>query len=93
MEVILTAEQEAFVRHAIETGRVQNEEAAIHEALSLWGERERAREEILAAVDTAEASIASGQGRVITEQSMRELAGEIKQKGRARLAAEQSLPH
>ena len=45
------------------------------------------RTEILAAVDKAEASLAQGAGRVITEQSMRELADEVKQRGRARLAA------
>jgi hypothetical protein len=39
--------------------------------LSLWEERERRRAEILAAVDIAEASIAGGEGRVISEESMR----------------------
>ena len=60
------------------------------EALSLWEDRERTRAEILAAVDEAEASVARGEGRVITQQSMRELAEEVKQRGRARLAAEQA---
>ena len=58
------------------------------EALSLWEQRERTRAEILAAVDMAEASLARGEGRTITPQSMRELAGQIKQRGRTRLAAE-----
>ena len=88
MEVQFTPDQQAFVRQAIETGRVPNEEAAVRQALSLWEERERIRVEIIAAVDVAEASIAGGEGRVITQQSMRELAGEVKQRGRARLAAE-----
>ena len=48
--------------------------------------------EILAAVDAAEASLSRGEGRIITQQSMRELAEEVKQRGRARLVAEQS-PH
>jgi hypothetical protein len=38
----------------------------------------------------AEASCARGEGRIITQESMRELAGEVKQRGRARLAAEQA---
>ena len=89
MEVHLTPDQEAFVRQAIETGRFHRAEDAIQEALSLWEERERKRIEILAAVDAAEASLARGEGRVITQQSMRELAEEVKQRGRLRLDAEQ----
>ena len=48
------------------------------EALSLWEERERARAEILAAVDEAEASLARGEGRIITQESMHELAEEAR---------------
>ena len=89
MEVHLTPDQEAFVRQAIATGRLHRVEDAVQEALSLWEQRERTRAEILAAVDTAEASLARGEGRTIsTPQSMRELADEVKQRGRARLAAE-----
>ena len=47
--------------------------------------------EILAAVDEAEASLARGEGRIITKQSMTELAEEVKQRGRARLATEKTL--
>ena len=53
---------------------------------------ERRRAEILAAVDTAKASLAAGKGRVITEDSMRQLANEVKQRGRARLVAGQQTP-
>ena len=88
MKINLTPDQKAFVRQAIESGRLQREEA--QEALSLWEERERTRAEILAAVDVAEASIARGEGRAITQASMRELAEEVKQRGRRRLATEQS---
>ena len=88
MEVQFTPDQQAFVRQAIETGRVHNEQEAVRQALSLWEERERIRVEILADVDAAEASLARGEGRIITQQSMRELAEEVKQRGRARLAAE-----
>jgi Arc/MetJ-type ribon-helix-helix transcriptional regulator len=92
MEVQLTRDQEAFVREAIEAGRIQHEQDAVREALSLWEDRERARAEILAAVDEAEASLLRGEGRNITEEAMRELAAGVKQRGRARLAAEQSTP-
>jgi Arc/MetJ-type ribon-helix-helix transcriptional regulator len=90
MEIQLTPDQMAFARQAIVSGRLQAEEDVVHEALALWEERERTRIEILAAVDKAEASFARGEGRTITEQSMRELAGEVKKRGRARLEAAQS---
>lgn len=92
MEVCLTPDQEAFVRRAIEAGRLRGAEDAVREALALWEERERRRAEILAAVDAAEASLARGEGRIITQESMRELAEEVNRRGRARLAAEQSAP-
>lgn len=88
MDVQLTPDQRAFVRLAIDSGRLRREEDAIKEALSLWEERERTRAEILAAVDEAEASLARGEGRAITRESMRELAQGVTQRGRARLAAE-----
>ncbi len=90
MEVHLTPDQKAFVRQAIESGRLHREEDAVQEALSLWEERERTRAEILSAVDAAEASIANGEGRTITQESMRQLADEVKQHGRSRLDAQQS---
>jgi putative addiction module CopG family antidote len=89
MEVDLTADQKEFIRRAIETGRFRRAEDAVREALLLWEERERRRAEILAAVDTAEASLARGEGRAVTQQSMHELANEVKQRGRLRLEAEQ----
>ncbi len=92
MEVQLTPDQKAFVRQAIESGRLRREEDAVKEALSLWEERERRRLEILMAVDQAEASLARGEGRIITRESMHELAESVKQRGRARLAAEQNIP-
>jgi Arc/MetJ-type ribon-helix-helix transcriptional regulator len=88
MEVQPTPDQKAFVRQAIQIGRFNREEDAVKEALALWEERERTRAEILAAVDEAEASLARGEGRIITAQSMRDLAGEVKQRGRDRFAAE-----
>jgi putative addiction module CopG family antidote len=91
MDVSLTPDQKAFVRQAIESGRLQREEDAVKEALVLWEDRERTRAELLASVDAAEASLARGHGRIITQQSMRDLSQELKQRGRARLDAEHDL--
>jgi putative addiction module CopG family antidote len=90
MEVHLTPDQEAFVRQAIESGRLQRAEDAVEEALRLWEERERTRAEILAAVDAAEASLDRGEGIEVNEQSMRELTEGVKHRGRARLEAERT---
>ena len=88
MNVELTPDQRAFVQRAIESGRFNREEDAVQEALVLWEERERKRFEILAMVDEAEASLAKGEGREITEESMKALAEEIKERGRRRWALE-----
>jgi putative addiction module CopG family antidote len=90
MEIQLSPDQRAFVRQAIESGRLQHEEDAVREALALWEERERTRAEILAAIDQAENSLAGGNGRIITQQSMRDLAKEVKQRDRNRLRTRQS---
>jgi len=92
MEIQLTTDQKAFAQQAIQAGRLNREEEAVQEALALWEARERVRAEILAAVDTAEASLARGEGRIITQQSMRDLASEVSKRGRERLAAEQTAP-
>lgn len=92
MEVQLTPDQQAFVRETIASGRIHRESDAVREALSLWEERERTRAEILAAVEEAEASLACGEGRIITQDSMREIAESVKQRGRAGLTAEQNTP-
>jgi Arc/MetJ-type ribon-helix-helix transcriptional regulator len=89
MEVHLTADQQAFVRQAIESGRIHREEDAVEEALALWEERERKRIEFLASLEAAQASLARGEGRTLTTpESVRAFADEIKERGRQRLAAE-----
>jgi Arc/MetJ-type ribon-helix-helix transcriptional regulator len=92
MKIELTPEQQDFVRLALKTGRIQHAENAVQEAIALWVERERCRAEILAAVDAAETSLARGEGTVITQESMRELAEDVNRRGRARLAAERGAP-
>ena len=76
------------------SGRVVNQfvqaplREIVQEALALWEERERGRVEFLATLDEARASLARGEGRAITPESMRELAAEVRDRGRARLIAE-----
>ena len=89
MEIRLTPDQEELIRQAIEAGRFENAEDAVRDALLLWERREReaALAEFRATLDKAEASIGSGEGIPITRQSMRDLAAEVKQRGRMRVAA------
>jgi Arc/MetJ-type ribon-helix-helix transcriptional regulator len=88
MDVQLTSDQKAFARRAIESGRLRTEQEAVIEALALWEERERQRAAFLMTLDDARASFAHGERRLITKDSMRELAEEVKERGRARLLAE-----
>jgi Arc/MetJ-type ribon-helix-helix transcriptional regulator len=92
MDVQLTPDQMALVRRAIESGRLQSEEAVVQEALALWEERERQRAEFLASLDDAEAALARGEGREVTKDSMQQLASEVKERARARLLAELTAP-
>jgi Arc/MetJ-type ribon-helix-helix transcriptional regulator len=88
MDVHLTPDQKAFARRAIESGRLHSEEDAVQEALALWEERERQRAEFLLTLDDARAALARGEGRNITQESMQQLAHDVKERGRARLLAE-----
>jgi Arc/MetJ-type ribon-helix-helix transcriptional regulator len=92
MNVELTADQQTFVRRAIESGRLRTEEEAVTEALAIWEERERCRAEFLLTLAEAKASLARGEGRELTQESIREFAREIKERGRARLLAELTAP-
>jgi putative addiction module CopG family antidote len=88
MEVQLTPDQKAFIRHAIESGRLEREEDAVREALLLWEERERRRLEIVVAADKAEASLARGEGRTIsTPREVEQLVADVKRRGMERLHA------
>ena len=88
MDVQLTPEQRAFARIAIESGRLHSEKDAIQEALALWEERERQRAEFLLTLRDARDALARGEGRVITEESVKQLANDVKERGRARLISE-----
>lgn len=88
MEVTLTSDQQAFVRNAIQSGRLHREEEAVEEALALWEERERQRIEFLSSLEEADASLARGEGIEMTPESMHALAEDTKKRGRERLAVQ-----
>jgi len=90
VNVELTADQQAFVRKAIENGRFKREEEAVQEALTLWEERERRRLELIAMIDEADASLARGEGIPITEESVEVLIEKAKQRLRQRIESERS---
>ena len=90
MNVELTPDQRAFVQRAIESGRFSQEEEAVQEAMALWEERERRRLELLAMLDEADAELARGEGIPITEDSMKALAADIKERLRRRTDAERT---
>jgi hypothetical protein len=98
MEVELTRNQQALIGQAIDaidaidTGRLHGPEEAAKEAFSLWEARGRRRAEILASMDVSEASLARGEGRVITEESMRQLARDVGHLGRAPVLPQSSNP-
>jgi putative addiction module CopG family antidote len=92
MNIELTPDQRAFVEKAIESGRFMREEEAVQEAMALWEERERRRLEILAMLDEADAELARGEGIPITEESVKVLVEEAKQRLRRRIEAERTTP-
>lgn len=91
MNIELTPDQRDFVQKAIDSGRFSRVEDVIQEALALWEERERRRLEILMTRDAADGSLARGEGREITEASMKALGEDVKQRGRRRSQAECSI--
>src|SRR5450755_4697143 len=88
MNVDLTPEQKAFAQRAIESGRLNSEDDAVRQALALWEERERQRAEFLLTLSEAKASVSRGEGRDVTPDTIQQLAGEVKERGRACLMAE-----
>jgi Arc/MetJ-type ribon-helix-helix transcriptional regulator len=82
MEVHLSADQQAFVRQVVASGRLQGEEEAVQEAFALWEERERRRIEILAGLDAAELDIASGRYSDYTDEMLPQLGEDLKREAR-----------
>jgi hypothetical protein len=83
VEVELTPGQKAFIRQAIETGRLHREE----EACPYGRSTSAVAWKLLAAVDKAEASLARGEGRTImTYDGVTQLVADVKRRGIARLS-------
>lgn len=88
MNIDLSPDQKAFARRVIESGRLRSEQDAVQEVLTLWEEREQQRTDLILTLDDARASLARGEGRVITQESVQQLARDIKERGRNRLLGE-----
>ncbi len=90
MDVQLTAEQDSFLRLAVESGRFARTQDALREALDAWVERERRRDEWLVAIDEAEAAVMEGDVTELSGHAARSLADDIISRG---LAALRDAPH
>jgi len=85
------ANQQALIDQAIKSGRLASAEDAVKEALELWEERERARLEILSAVERSRESLRKGKGWFVrSHEESRRFAADINRTGLARLEAERA---
>ncbi len=82
MEVTLDAYQEALVQAAVRSGRLRNPEMPFSKEW-LSGKNKN-----VAVLDSAEASFSRSEGRTISSyDGTRQLAEDVKRRGRTRLAA------
>jgi putative addiction module CopG family antidote len=86
MQIELTPEQNSFIDMGIREGRFQNTEEAVRQALAQWEKRERARIELLASLEEAEASIDAGEGTEYTLETLPSLVESVRARGMARLS-------
>ncbi len=91
MSIHLRPDQEAHLRE-IAARRGRDASQLAQEAVDRLFEREDRRAALLVDLDEAEESLARGEGREITPDSMRELAATVKERGRARLASGGTAP-
>jgi hypothetical protein len=87
MEYNFTPEENDVVSHALEAGRINDPGQAVRQAMALWVERERSRIELLDNLDAAEASLARGEGILITDDSMGVLARNVMERCKTRFNA------
>src|ERR1035437_9608461 len=83
MRVHLTPERPALVQAAVPDGRYSSAGDAIRDAPAHREADERARAELMAALDEAEADLESRRFSVPTELTRSQLARELKKEGRA----------
>jgi putative addiction module CopG family antidote len=86
MEIELTPEQASFVQLGVEQGRFRHAEDAVKDALALWERRERARIELLTAIDDGDASFAEGAIEFENDEELAAYFEGIKSQGAAKLA-------
>jgi putative addiction module CopG family antidote len=81
MEIQLTRDREALIRQAVASGRYPNAQEAVRYAMARWEEGERARLELLAALDEADADLETGQGRRLYRQCPATVGGRVEARG------------
>ena len=59
--------------------------------MDICADRERRHLDLLAAVEEAEASLAGGEGSIMTRQDLKDLADDVHRRGLPRLADERSV--
>lgn len=85
-----TPDQQAFIHRAIASGRYRNAEDALRDAMAQWEEDERRRIELLAAFDQAEADLGAGRYTDYSDQTLPQLADELKREARLAHDSERS---
>jgi Arc/MetJ-type ribon-helix-helix transcriptional regulator len=88
MQIELTPAQSSFIDLGIQEGRFRDFHDAVQQALAQWEERERARVELLAALDLAEQSLDAGEGEEYTPETLSQLVSSVEERGRARLSGQ-----
>ena len=82
MELHLTPQQEAFIEQGVRRGRFASEDAAVREAVELLEAQERLLEGLRAAVDEGDQDIAQGRYTEYTNETLPQLAEELKREAR-----------
>ena len=83
MNVSLTPELERLVNEKVESGLYQTASEVVREALRLLKERDYAREQLRGDVQVGFDALTRGEGRTYDKASGRQLAEQIKSRGRA----------
>ena len=83
MNVSLTPELERLVNEKVESGLYQTASEVVREALRLLRERDHAREQLRRDVQAGFDALGRGEGRTYDKASGRQLAAQIKSRGRA----------
>ena len=83
MNVSLTPELERLVNEKVESGLYQTASEVVREALRLLKERDHAREQLRGDVQAGFDALARGEGRTYDKASGRQLAEQVKSRGRA----------